>query len=611
MSCNFYVHNDPKAGIKYISGTTCSGSVTATTLSFGQQICMNDTRPIINLNNLQISGSCLPVTPTPTGTSPQLCYYSGRTYETADFQCPNDGLIYEDIYGIITYRVQGGAYEGDHPDYSIVLSNGIQFETMLLPRGQAFIEYVYLKKDFVYTSTGCTETNYPDWDFVSYPAIPDCFATPTPTPSHTPTNTPTLSVTPSETVPAGLFDADIWVDFSDLNTIELSAGKIKNIDNKGKWIQLTGFTQSDPLLRPALQTSNCFSGNSLSSATISNSHMYSNINMTGTVWTTFVVICAANETQYIPVSVDNKGREPSFEDPGTQIFWTPADLNLNLDNINLQVLQPSQEERIVYSNSLSGPLLYESLFDTTTLPLKSYVNVNSNGIAGFIYPPFDDPFTGLPGSANSLLYIINQWSRTAILGGEIGEIMMFGKELSLGQQTVVRNYLINKWGINSNIPVFNTPTPTVTKTPTQTPTVTKTQTATPTNTMTNTQTPSVTPTLTPTPSVTVGLTPTATQTATQTVTPTRTSTSTPTPSITPTSTQTKFTYSVREYDANCNLQGGTLFLNYNGTLSVGWYCISGYGRVRINAKVFYDPTRPTMTINSGPYATCGPSIPCG
>jgi hypothetical protein len=146
-----------------------------------------------------------------------------------------------------------------------------------------------------------------------------------------------------------------------------------------------------------------------------------------------------------------------------------------------------------------------------------------------------------------------------------------------------------------------TNTPTHTCTPTKTPT--QTQTNTPSNTATNTSTPTNTPTNTPTISITPSNTPTVSITAS--------STPPPTPSITPTSTQTKFTYSVREYNANCQLQGGTLFLNYNASLAVGWYCISGYGRVRISAKVFYDPTRPLMTINSGPYSTCGPSIPCG
>jgi hypothetical protein len=138
-----------------------------------------------------------------------LCYYSGRTYETAEFQCPNDGLIYEDLYGKLTFRVSGGAYPGDHPDYSIVVSNGFQFETILLPRGQEFIEYVYLQTDFRYDGTNCTEILLSDWDFVSVPNIPDCEAcelegnatyyvpvttTPTPTPTRTP------SITPPQTI---------------------------------------------------------------------------------------------------------------------------------------------------------------------------------------------------------------------------------------------------------------------------------------------------------------------------------------------------------------------------------------------------------------------------
>jgi uncharacterized delta-60 repeat protein len=203
MSCNFYVHNDPNAGIKYISGTTCSGSVTATTLTFGQQICMNDSRPIINLNNLQIGESCFPVTPTPTPTSPVFCVFSGLTYEYADFKCPNDGLIYEDIYGKLYLQIAiGGVITGNHPGFNWIVSNGINTETIYQPPGQSYIEYIYLKKDFVYTATGCTETNYPDWTFTNTNGLYECFGTPTPTPSitasQTMTPTPTNTVTPTE-----------------------------------------------------------------------------------------------------------------------------------------------------------------------------------------------------------------------------------------------------------------------------------------------------------------------------------------------------------------------------------------------------------------------------
>jgi hypothetical protein len=85
-----------------------------------------------------------------------------------------------------------------------------------------------------------------------------------------------------------------------------------------------------------------------------------------------------------------------------------------------------------------------------------------------------------------------------------------------------------------------TPTPTVTKTPTNTPTVTQTNTGTPlvtattTKTSTPTPTPTVTKTSTPTPSVTTTKTstPTPSVTTTQTGTPNVTSTRTPTPTQT-------------------------------------------------------------------------------
>ena len=99
MSCNFYVHNDSTGGSKYISGTTCSGTEAYYTLTLGQSVCMDNTRPLINLNGLVISGACLPVTPTPSTTPYVYCYVSANTESFGTFQCPNDGLLYQDVYG--------------------------------------------------------------------------------------------------------------------------------------------------------------------------------------------------------------------------------------------------------------------------------------------------------------------------------------------------------------------------------------------------------------------------------------------------------------------------------------------------------------------------------
>ena len=83
-----------------------------------------------------------------------------------------------------------------------------------------------------------------------------------------------------------------------------------------------------------------------------------------------------------------------------------------------------------------------------------------------------------------------------------------------------------------------TPTNTITKTPTNTPSVTSTKTPTPSVTTTQTGTPGVTPTKTPTPSVTTTQTGTPRVTSTPTVTKTQTPTQTGTPAATPTQTPT-------------------------------------------------------------------------
>lgn len=202
MSCNFYVHNDTSGGSKYISGTTCDGTVAFYYLNYGNSVCMDNTKPLINLNGLVISGSCLPVTPTPSTTPYEYCYVSGVTYETKEFQCPNDGLIYYDVYGILRLTSTiSGAIDTDQPTLVFTLTNGTDYATVSIPNGQSYTEFVYPKVNFEYTSTGCTQVNHPDW-YVYTPPVTQCyFVTPTPTvtPTTTPTQTPTNTKTPTQT----------------------------------------------------------------------------------------------------------------------------------------------------------------------------------------------------------------------------------------------------------------------------------------------------------------------------------------------------------------------------------------------------------------------------
>jgi hypothetical protein len=204
MSCTNYVHNDPIGGSKFISGTTCTGTVAYYTLTLGQEICMDNSRPLINLNGLVISGDCTGVTPTPTPTPIDFCYISGFSYYDAVFQCPNDGLDYFDRYGVWYFSAYTGSILTDnHSQLSFTLTNGTDFATVSIEPGQYFTEFVYPKIDFRYTDTGCVSTTYPDW-YVYTPPTTQCFLTPTPTntptPTKTPTQTPTISLTPTNTI---------------------------------------------------------------------------------------------------------------------------------------------------------------------------------------------------------------------------------------------------------------------------------------------------------------------------------------------------------------------------------------------------------------------------
>jgi hypothetical protein len=204
MSCNTYVHNDPTGGSKYISGTTCSGTEAYYTLTLGQSVCFNDDLPLINECGLVISGSCFAVTPTPTTTPYEYCYFSSFTYNSVSFSCDNGSTVFN-VYGIFRfYATIQGIIVSSHPDLSFVLTNGTDFETVVIPDGQEYTEFVYPKVlHNACGTTNCTPTVFPDW-IIYTPPVTNCLLftqTPTPTYTSTPTNTttPTYTSTPTNT----------------------------------------------------------------------------------------------------------------------------------------------------------------------------------------------------------------------------------------------------------------------------------------------------------------------------------------------------------------------------------------------------------------------------
>jgi hypothetical protein len=186
MSCNTYVHNDPTGGSKYISGTTCSGTEVYYTLTIGQSVCFNDDLPLINECGLVISGSCYAVTPTPTTTPYEYCYVSALTYNTVAFSCDNGSSVFN-VYGVFKfYASVNGVIVSSHPDLSFVLTNGTNFETVVIPNGQEYTEFVFPKILHNACATGdCVPTIFPNWTIYTPPTTQCPLVTPTPTPTPT------------------------------------------------------------------------------------------------------------------------------------------------------------------------------------------------------------------------------------------------------------------------------------------------------------------------------------------------------------------------------------------------------------------------------------------
>ena len=279
-------------------------------------------------------------------------------------------------------------------------------------------------------------------------------STNTPGPSPTPTTTQTQSptVTPSATpfLPS-YYNPMIWIDFNDASTLSLrttgGTSYVQSVSNKGNWTGLTGFSQTTAADQPKWSASTM--GTSKSAVTISNDWLVANTFITGTTWNTFAVMKFSASTASFSV-VTAAGGGPL----GGSGFWSPIipqPASPNFRYINALDQNGSTTQHRVRFNGYSGyntTQVCQSYISNTATTVVDYMNFNNSGTTEVILKS-NLTQTGMPGTytGGTTFSIINQVGATENVIGEIGEIIMFNKELTSSEQSTLVNHLKTKWGI--------------------------------------------------------------------------------------------------------------------------------------------------------------------
>jgi hypothetical protein len=332
---------------------------------------------------------------------------------------------------------------------------------------------------------------------------------PTPTPTGTPSVTP--SPTPSATPPAFL-TPDLWYDSTNLGSIDyISSG---GTDYVSAWRSigtyqkvLTGTTTDtmpvwsgssqlpgSPLIVRFTKETTAELRDSLNQrfdntvVPVSGLTIFQVITNPGYTFTTGTNQFSSTLTLYSGNTVTG-GFTPINNNPPvlyrTVLNPSPDVFNFNFTSSGTSVLN-------IQFSALTGAVINNKILYTQLLPYPTgFPTWTINNVSSAMTTNISgSPLTNI----NSMLLNATQTTSGGTLplsnnGMEVAEIMVFGRPLTVGEQTQVQNYLKAKWRYDewSVIPPSPTPTQTTTSTPTQTTTTTPTQTT------TTTPTPSATP----------------------------------------------------------------------------------------------------------------------
>jgi hypothetical protein len=240
----------------------------------------------------------------------------------------------------------------------------------------------------------------------------------------------------------------IWIDFNDSSTLSLRSGQyVQSVSNKGNWTGLTGFSQTTASDQPSWSASTMGTGKS--AVTISNDWLVSNTFITGTSWNTFAVMKFSSSTPSFAV-VAAAGTSPG----GGGGFWSPIvpqPASPNFRYINALDQNGSTTQHRVRFNGYSDyntTQVCQSYISNTATTVVDYMTFNNSGTTEVVLKS-NLTQTGMPGSYTGGTYfsIINSQGSTDVVVGEIGEIIMFNKELTSSEQSTLINHLKTKWGI--------------------------------------------------------------------------------------------------------------------------------------------------------------------
>ena len=329
--------------------------------------------------------------------------------------------------------------------------------------------------------------------------------TPTQTQTQTETNTPTPTLTPSST-PFNLPSTpDLWYDATNLGSIDyITSGGTdyvsawRSVGNYNK--TLTG-TTTDTM--PVWSGSSLFPGspkiirfNKSTTASLRDflTQRFDSTVMTGEGVTIFTVIAKPSILDYTGTQATSTGfgiRMELYSGNTTTGGFTPIS-NLAPRYISQQIgsagnqitfLGVSSGTVVTNSYAYSATNLNDKFLLTQSMPFPTgnpYWEINQSGgtgtnaITGTPITTFNSFTLGVTTASGGTVNAVNA-------GCELGEIIVYTRELTIQEQDAVQNYLRDKWRYDE----WASPVPT------------PTQTASPTQTTTNTPTPSTTPPFNP------------------------------------------------------------------------------------------------------------------